>query len=139
MRTTHLLAFSAVLLLFGQQAAFAGAPLKGVDVKLGKNPGGSAAARLTDASGNADFGIWPKGDYTISVAAVSGAPDLHLVIAGPLAGTLERDLPAGASARAAPVTFSLGGGTPLRVTVTKRDCAGRCPDRPASPGNTTSN
>ena len=47
------------------QLAFAGAPLKGIDVKLGKNPGGGCAARTTDSGGKADFGSWPKGNYTL--------------------------------------------------------------------------
>lgn len=45
-----------------------GAPLKGVDVKLGKNPGGSAAARTTtDQGGNYTFDNVPLGDYKIYV------------------------------------------------------------------------
>jgi hypothetical protein len=40
-----------------------GAPLKGVDVKLGKNPGGSPAARTTDSKGKFDFGVMPAGSY----------------------------------------------------------------------------
>ena len=40
-----------------------GAPLKGVDVKLGKNPGGSPAARTTDSKGKFDFGVVPAGSY----------------------------------------------------------------------------
>ena len=40
-----------------------GAPLKGVDVKLGKNPGGGAAARTTDSKGKFDFGVLPAGSY----------------------------------------------------------------------------
>jgi hypothetical protein len=40
-----------------------GAPLKGVDVKLGKNPGGGAAARTTDSKGKFDFGVVPAGSY----------------------------------------------------------------------------
>lgn len=43
--------------------AVTGAPLKGVDVKLGKNPGGSPAARTTDSKGKFDFGVMPAGSY----------------------------------------------------------------------------
>lgn len=51
----------------GPNAVF-GAPLKGVDVKLGKNPGGSAAARTsTDSAGNYAFHNVPTGNYKIYV------------------------------------------------------------------------
>lgn len=46
----------------------AGAPLKGVDVKLGRPPGGGGAARTTDENGKFDFGVVPKGTYYLSVA-----------------------------------------------------------------------
>ncbi len=47
-----------------------GAPLKGVDVKLGKNPGGGAAARTTtDENGNFTFPAVPAGKYTVIVEA----------------------------------------------------------------------
>lgn len=52
---------------------FAGAPLKGVDVKLGKNPGGSPAARTTDAGGKASFGVLEKGSYYVMVALPAAA------------------------------------------------------------------
>ncbi len=49
-------------------AAIAGAPLKGIDVKLGRNPGGGAAARATtDSNGDVDFGVLPAGSYTITL------------------------------------------------------------------------
>ena len=45
-----------------------GAPLKGVDIKLGKNPGGSAVARTTsDNNGNYVFTNIPIGSYKIYV------------------------------------------------------------------------
>jgi hypothetical protein len=47
-------------------AALAGAPLKGVDVKLGKNPGGNLASRITGADGQFDFGVLPKGSYQVA-------------------------------------------------------------------------
>ena len=45
----------------------AGAPLKGVDVKLGKNPGGSPAKRTTDADGKIDWGNLAAGSYSVEI------------------------------------------------------------------------
>jgi len=69
------LGFTA-LVLFGAGDALGGAPLKGVDVKLGRNPGGGAAARTTtDEEGAFTFGNVPAGSYTLTfeLPAASGA------------------------------------------------------------------
>ena len=138
MRRTHLKSITAVLCLVLAQTAFAGSPLKGVDVKLGRNPGGGCAARTTNANGSADLGIWPKGNYTLTfsppVAAVptnartlkpatpAPAPRMHVVILGTSTGRIERDIAVGAATeRVAPITFSLNGKTPLTVVVTNSD------------------
>ena len=39
-----------VVCVMSWQSALAGSPLKGIDVKLGKNPGGGCANRITDGS-----------------------------------------------------------------------------------------
>jgi hypothetical protein len=78
-QTAILSALAAALLCLFSPAAFAqkgpqsteGAPLKGVDVKLGRNPGGSAAARTftTDKNGKVDFGVLPKGSYSLQLVS----------------------------------------------------------------------
>ena len=133
---------AAAAFLFLAQLAFAGAPLKGIDVKLGKNPGGGCAARTTGADGTADFGVWPKGNYTLEfVPAASGSAQaasraqtpavkpgaqtslkLHVVITGAATGKIERDVNAGQSTeRAVPLEFSLDGTQRLIVLVTAGD------------------
>jgi len=123
---------AAAALLFVAQLAFAGAPLKGIDVKLGKNPGGGCAARTTDAGGKADFGVWPKGSYTLEFAPAASSSaakpgtqpplKLHVVITGATGGKLVRDLDAGeATERTIPLEFSLDGKQALVVLVTAAD------------------
>ena len=68
----HLLVVLSSLFIAG--IAYAGAPLKGCDVKLGKNPGGSPAARTTDASGKINFGVLPRGSYYLEVVTPMPAP-----------------------------------------------------------------
>jgi hypothetical protein len=139
MKTGFRLILVAAFCVLCVQSALAGAPLKGIDVKLGKNPGGGCAARTTDNAGKANFGVWPKGNYTLSFApatapkssghatereqnAKTAAPvasKLHVVIQGATGGKIEREIDASAdsAARVAPVQFSLSGGEELVVMV----------------------
>ncbi|TAM45840.1 MAG: carboxypeptidase regulatory-like domain-containing protein [Acidobacteria bacterium] len=89
------LALLAALVPGRAQAGVMGAPLKGVDVKLGKPPGGGAAARTTDDRGAFDFGVVPKGTYVLTVA-LHGAPGI-----APPAQALQRG---SAASSAAPQT-----------------------------------
>ena len=53
-----------------------GAPLKGVDVKLGRPPGGSPAARTTtDVEGNFTFPVVPAGEYILTLEMKKDAPN----------------------------------------------------------------
>ncbi|HEV7429242.1 MAG TPA: carboxypeptidase-like regulatory domain-containing protein [Thermoanaerobaculia bacterium] len=72
-------------------SAWAGAPLKGVDVKLGKNPGGSPAARTTSSDGKADFGVLPAGSYyVVADAPKSVAEEAQIEISGATEGTVKK-------------------------------------------------
>jgi len=80
----------AMLVALVAFSAWAGAPLKGVDVKLGKNPGGKPAARTTNAEGNADFGVLPAGSYYVIIDGAKNEPDAQIEIRGATEGTLKR-------------------------------------------------
>ena len=141
MKTSLRIVLTSAVCFLCAQFALAGAPLKGIDVKLGKNPGGGCAARTTNNAGQANFGVWPKGNYTLSFSLAapptvstpsanrtqninpkeaSPAPSkMHLVITGTAKGKIERDIDGAATnERATPIEFSLGGTDPLVVVVT---------------------
>jgi len=133
MKRIFRLIVSAALCVLFVQSALAGVPLKGgVDVKLGKNPGGGCAARTTDSTGKASFGVWPKGNYTLSFVTAASpnasgqaagraqSSKLHVVIQGAVGGKIERDIDGSAdsAARVSPVQFSLSGSEELVVVVT---------------------
>ncbi len=136
MRTHRFLPAVGILCLLVSQVAVAGSPLKGIDVKLGKNPGGGCANRTTDASGSASFGVWPAGNYTLEftpaapatpVASASRQSGLvmpaimkfHIKIATGTGAPIERDINTATQARQAPIAFALDGKSPLVVTVTQ--------------------
>ena len=121
MGRTKMLALAVCAGLISSTAAHAGAPLKGVDVKLGKNPGGGCAARTTDADGTVNFGVWPTGDYTITVSPSPSGKQLHVTINGTTTGVQARDIDTSAAARVLPVAFSVNGTMPIRVRVETAD------------------
>lgn len=73
-------------------AAWAGAPLKGVDVKLGKSPGGGAAARTTNSDGKVDFGVLAAGSYYVVIDGAKNVrePDAQIEIRGASEGTVKK-------------------------------------------------
>ena len=78
--------------------ALAGAPLKGVDVKLGRNPGGMVAARTTGGDGSFDFGVLPKGRYVITFGGAAGGPAV-VNLKGSAEGAFTRPWPSPRAAR----------------------------------------
>jgi len=117
MRASRLAIAAAATALLVSNPAWAGAPLKGIDVKLGKNPGG-VVSRTTNADGVADFGTLPPGAYTLAVQTPRPVA-MHIAITGASGGRIERDVTGEAfAARQAPIALSLDGRTPLRVVVT---------------------
>ena len=117
MRNFGMVAAGLCIGLLAATAAHAGSPLKGVDVKLGRSPGGGCSARTTDANGKADFGVWPKGNYTISVAPGTVQKTLHVTVSGATGGVQVREIDAATAARALPVVFSVDGTAPIRIIV----------------------
>jgi hypothetical protein len=82
----------AMLVFLFAMSAWAGAPLKGVDVKLGKNPGGKAAARTTNGDGKVDFGVLPAGSYYVIIDGAKNVreSDAQIEIRGGTVGTVKR-------------------------------------------------
>lgn len=88
-----------------------GTPLRGIDVKLGKNPGGSAAARATtDAAGNFTLPVVPAGSYTLTFD-LPKETELEVsvkgVVGGPATARMSAVVPSGAKQAAPPATITL--------------------------------
>ncbi len=54
MSSSRFLILAAFVYALNPQGAFAGAPLKGIDCKLGKNKGGGCVARTTGGKGGSN-------------------------------------------------------------------------------------
>lgn len=100
------LAFAAIALV-NRQAVVANAraavpssvkPVKGVDVIVQKNPGGSASRTKTDAEGNATFSKLEPGQYKVRLEckecarSVAGEPSIDLTLTGTRGGDVKRTI-----------------------------------------------
>jgi hypothetical protein len=118
---------SLMVVVLSTTPLLAGAPLKGVDVKLGRPPGGTVAARTTGGDGSFDFGILPKGPYFITLDGSAGSA--VIILKGVPGGALRKSLAiakGGATARqaagsAARLEFSSDGRHPVRGHLTSQD------------------
>jgi hypothetical protein len=117
MKRISVLAMAALMVCFVAQSAFAGAPLKGIDVKLGKNPGGGCANKTTDGNGSAVLGTFEPGNYTLSFSSQTGLAKFHVTIhVGKT--VIERDIDLDGADRARPTEFSQAEGARSSITVT---------------------
>ncbi len=94
-KSTSILVLTLTTIALLAAAAHAGAPLKGVDVKLGKAPGGGASARTTNADGKLDLGVLPAGSYYLIISAPKGTdvtrdPEAQIEIKGATGGTVKK-------------------------------------------------
>lgn len=116
------LAMMAMMYFFVAHSAFAGAPLKGIDVKLGKNPGGGCANKTTGADGSVVLGSFGPGNYTLSFSSKAGLAKFHVKIHVGKAVT-ERDIDLEGADRARPtqIVQKEAGLSSFTVTITAPD------------------
>jgi hypothetical protein len=139
-KSASIFAFTFAAIVVLAAAAHAGAPLKGVDVKLGKNPGGGASARTTNADGKLDLGVLPAGSYYLIISAPKGTdvardPGAQIEIKGATGGTIKKRwnyaqkkafdaAPADSTAKAAApigeekIVFTSDGSHPVEIVAT---------------------
>jgi hypothetical protein len=100
----------SIVITAKSQPSANGAPLKGVDVKLGKNPGGQAASRTTDENGKFDFGVLPKGSYYLIVLLPENTKN---AADAPVAG--EKSSSANSSVKSCLITINTGTSEPIKA------------------------
>ena len=76
-------ALACAVLLLAATAAMAGDPIPGVDVNLGKNPGGNAITATTDADGRIVFKGLTPGDYELVIDGPSLVAAINKLIPPP--------------------------------------------------------